>query len=228
MHDEINSDAQEWFFYGINGPNPSQKFIFLWMAFNQLYNFHCYDMHPNCSLPPNLAADLNPRLYGSSPSSNPCLCGLKNNKKNGVAEWGRSVCVVRFLPIDDSTQILNMEEAEFFATRSAYSPQSQNVDARLCGIYDIPKSKLSPDHNPLYTLGYVHAWNEFKANRLGINISIQHLARMLYTIRCNLMHGGKQLGNANDIRVVECAVPLLEQIVKSLLQSDKSVFISEI
>lgn len=36
---------------------------------------------------------------------------------------------------------------------------------------------------------------------------------LLYTVRCNLLHGGKRYDDANDVSVVENALPLLAMIV---------------
>lgn len=41
------------------------------------------------------------------------------------------------------------------------------------------------------------------------------IVELLYTIRLNLMHFGKTFDDAQDIRVVENALPMLELIVSS-------------
>jgi hypothetical protein len=40
---------------------------------------------------------------------------------------------------------------------------------------------------------------------------------LLYTIRNNLVHGGKNPDEANDIEVVEKALPLLDMVVISFI-----------
>lgn len=227
MHDYIDNDARDWFQNANHNTFDYGQFLYLWIAFNQLYNFHCYDMHPNCRVDKDLAVDLQPRSIGSSPSADTCLCGFRDSRKKGVTEWMRVVCVVRKLPETYCTQILNCPEAQFFATRTAFSPTSGRT-SRGCGVYDIPESKLDPDHNPLYTLGYAHAWNEFQAGHIHADVAIQHVVRMLYTIRCNLVHGGKTHSQANNREVVRNAIPLISQVIDGLISTDKSAFASEI
>ena len=230
MHDYIDNDARDWFQNANHNTFDYGHFLYLWIAFNQLYNFHCYDMHPNCSLPYQLVADLNPRQVGSLPSTQLLQCGCgRNYAKRNVSEWGRVVCVVRYLPTAICEQIINSNEARYFATRLAYSPSRGGWYAAECGIFDIHKTKLDfPNHNALYTLGYVHAWNEFQAGHIHADVAIQHVVRMLYTIRCNLVHGGKTHSQANNREVVRNAIPLLSQVIDGLISTDKSAFASEI
>lgn len=47
------------------------------------------------------------------------------------------------------------------------------------------------------------------------NFLARQIVDLLYTIRKNLMHGGKRFDDANDITVVENALPMLELIVTS-------------
>jgi len=49
------------------------------------------------------------------------------------------------------------------------------------------------------------------------DILAHQIVKLLYAIRCNLMHGGKRYDDANDIDVVKNAFPLLESIVISFL-----------
>jgi hypothetical protein len=43
----------------------------------------------------------------------------------------------------------------------------------------------------------------------------RQIVDLLYTIRMNFMHGGKRFDDANDITVVQHALPMLELIVTS-------------
>jgi len=76
MHDYIDNDSRDWFQNANHNNFDYGHFLYLWIAFNQLYNFHCYDMHPNCSLSYQLATDLNPRPVGSLPSTQLLQCRL--------------------------------------------------------------------------------------------------------------------------------------------------------
>jgi hypothetical protein len=44
---------------------------------------------------------------------------------------------------------------------------------------------------------------------------VRQIVAILYTVRCNLMHGGKRFDDANDLAVIENALPMLELIVAS-------------
>ena len=47
------------------------------------------------------------------------------------------------------------------------------------------------------------------------NFLARQIVDLLYTVRNNIMHGGKKFDDANDISVVENALPMLELIVAS-------------
>ena len=95
-----------------------------------------------------------------------------------------------------------MPEVHFFATRDAYSPIAGRNDVPNSGVLDIHKTKLNLSNPPYYSLGFVNAYNEYQAVRYAPADMIQHLARLLYTIRCNLVHGGKYFSQANNRKVV--------------------------
>jgi len=52
-------------------------------------------------------------------------------------------------------------------------------------------------------------------NEENRNFLARQIVDLLYTIRNNFMHGSKKLDDANDIKVVENALPMLELIVTS-------------
>ena len=62
-----------------------------------------------------------------------------------------------------------------------------------------------------YLKGYL------KGDRSEINILVEQIIMMLYTIRNNLVHGNKNPGEANDVEVVGYALPILEIVVTSFI-----------
>jgi len=52
-------------------------------------------------------------------------------------------------------------------------------------------------------------------NEENRNFLTRQIVDLLYTIRKNIMHGGKRFDDANDNTVVENALPMLELIVMS-------------
>jgi hypothetical protein len=221
MHEGIDHDVSDWLRAATQENLDSHygKFICLWIAFNQLYNFHCYDMHPDCRLDNQLAADLKPRSVASTAEHQPATCGRsRNDEKCGVREWGSVVCVVRFLSRTVQEQLLDSEDAEYFANRQAYSPILRGWTEPNCGVLDIHRTQIRSPQEPLYTIGFVDAWNNYRSRHVDSSVAIQHLARLLYTVRCNLVHGGKTYRSENNAEVISRAIPLLELIVKSLIE----------
>lgn len=227
MHEWIDGKAQEWIEHMPQEDWPYGRFIYLWIAFNQLYNFHCYDMHPNCSLERQLAMDLKPRAIGSPRDTSVTNCPFKQGgNKTDVQEWTRIVCVARYLPVRVQQELLDSEEARYFATRAAYSIVTGEWDASECGVLDVHRTRNNS--NPFYTLGFVDAWKQYRSGDADPSNAVQHLARLLYTIRCNLVHGGKRYRQENNIKVVSQAIPLVEGIVTTLIDIPSEALASEI
>lgn len=209
MHRQVDTSVDSWL-YGMRQQQGFGRFIFLWIAFNQLYNFHCYDLHPECKLNHKLDPDLGPREDGSTPKKDTLYC------QNGQNEGRRAVCVVRFLPEEIREKILAREEIDFFLTREVHNPVTGKWIADHGGVLDIYKTKTKSPTAPLYTLGFVSAMERYRAKKIDSVVAIQHLAYLLYTVRCNLMHGGKTYDSQNNREVIENATPLLYKIVTTL------------
>jgi len=218
MHPEVDHGVDSWLNAARAGApeDPFGEFIYLWIAFNQLYNYHCYDLHSRCNLDHQLAADLMSRQSGSSPGTSMLSCTSNRN----ITEWGRVACVVRFLPEQVSANILHRQEVDFFLTREVYDPNAQTRLPAHGGVLDIHKTKTKSPGRPLYTLGFVNAVTQYRANPSDPSIAIQNLAYLLYIIRCNLVHGNKSYDSEKNWEVVGYAVPLLREIVISLREKD--------
>lgn len=54
-------------------------------------------------------------------------------------------------------------------------------------------------------------------NYAGLNTLLEQVVMLLYTIRNNLVHGGKNPNEENDIQVVDMALPILETVVMSFI-----------
>jgi len=222
MHDLVEGDVDSWLNALQQDPRqePFGGFVFLWFAFNQLYNFHCYDMHSPCVLGHKMALDLMPRRIRSSPSDQALYCGYGEKGHRNVAEWGRITCVVRFLPENVRDELLRADEVNFFLSRRAFSPRSGRWSVPRAGVLNIHRTKAESPQELLYTLGFVSACQRYQSNEIDSCEAIQHLAYLLYTIRCNLMHGGKTYRSENSRDVVAHAVPLLRKIVITLQRMD--------
>lgn len=65
---------------------------------------------------------------------------------------------------------------------------------------------------------YFEEYLENPDNQDNRNFLVRQIVDLLFTVRENFMQGSKRLDDANDISVVENALPMLELIVKSFLR----------
>jgi hypothetical protein len=219
VHPLINRRARFWLKAAddLSDQKVYERFIDVWIAFNQLYNYHCYDMHSDCQLKQKIADDLMPRGLGSDPPTDSLCCGRGRNGNGQPAEWGRLVCVVRFISDEDRERILDAEQVDYFLNRKAYSPSKSDWNAKSCGVLNIHRTITRSPDNPRYTIGFINTLTQYRESGTNTPQAIQQLAYLLYTIRCNLMHGSKSYASENSQEVVAKALPLLRGIVDSLL-----------
>lgn len=143
MHWEVDSCVDSWIHaLEVERPGPFGRFIYLWIAFNQLYNYHCYDLNHTCGLNKQLAFDLMPRESGSTDCKQGLSCGYGKKGHETVTGWGRVACVVRSLPEHVSANILHRQEVDFFLTREVYNPIGQNWLPKHGGVLNIHQTKI--------------------------------------------------------------------------------------
>jgi hypothetical protein len=60
-------------------------------------------------------------------------------------------------------------------------------------------------------------YTQDKASSDDINLLAKQLVYLVYTVRNNTFHGGKRADDANDLQVIEKALPILRMIVESFM-----------
>jgi hypothetical protein len=85
------------------------------------------------------------------------------------------------------------------------------------GVLNVTKT-VDPQY-PIWSPIDKHAYENYAEDNLTIQANLtEQIVFMLYTIRNNLVHGSKSMNEANDIDVVEMALPLLEIVVRSFIR----------
>lgn len=97
--------------------------------------------------------------------------------------------------------------------------QSDENDQKLNGVINVG---YTIDHrNPVWSPVDFAAYERFvqgNATSEDISLLARQLIFLIYTIRNNTFHAGKRADDANDIEVVEMALPLLKMIVESFMR----------
>lgn len=112
---------------------------------------------------------------------------------------------------------------EFFSNRTpeldGHGPIPQDASGQvLNGVLSITRT-VEPN-NPVWSPIDRPAYARFKAGNASegdVNLLSHQILFLLYTVRNNLLHGGKRFDDATDQKVVENALPLLELILRSIV-----------
>lgn len=187
--------------------HPFQSYFVYWAAFNNIYV-----------------------VIGNREGLTVCL-DLDNNNPKLDHRWGYTFPKV-IVPkeyqkiskaiekIDNSTKdmLIMHDSISFFIDRIPRGVDT-NHDSRgqlINGVLNLTRTANSgfPVWSPINKSAY--------QNYLSGDLSVQdtlteQIIFMLYTIRNNLVHGSKDMSDANDIQVVEKAIPLLEIVVRSFI-----------
>jgi hypothetical protein len=126
--------------------------------------------------------------------------------------------------VDDLKHTLILHEGtEYFVNRiPAWQGIKIEHDAfgqRVNGVINV--NYTSDSQYPVWSpIDFQHyeEYLENPDNEGNRNILARQIVDLLYTIRNNFMHGSKKFDDANDITVVENALPMLELIVMSFTQ----------
>ena len=125
------------------------------------------------------------------------------------------------------TQINNQSKHElishsitsFFVERLPHGVCSRfdNQGQFINGVLNVTKT-IDQNH-PIWSPINKSAYERYIAGDTSErDLLAEQIIFMLYTIRNNLVHGGKNPGEENDVSVVENALPLLEIVVRGFLR----------
>jgi hypothetical protein len=107
----------------------------------------------------------------------------------------------------------------FFINRHPTGTQLavDNNGKPINGVLNVTKT-VDPQY-PIWSPIDRQAFENYAEDKLAIQaILTEQIVFMLYTVRNNLVHGSKSMNEANDIDVVEAALPLLEIVVRSFIR----------
>ncbi len=121
------------------------------------------------------------------------------------------------------TALVGCASVEFFVQRIpelvGHGPIQQDAEGQvLNGVLSITRT-VEAD-NPVWAPIDRPAYARFKAGGASgaeVNLLSRQILFLLYTVRNNLLHGGKRFDDATDQKVVENALPLLEMILRSIV-----------
>ena len=191
-----------------DGYHAFHKYFYYWAAFNNIYTTIAY--------------------------SNDKSIGYKKLPDGSIAtKHNGSVKIAIVIPLPDKHQI-NMARTKFdevlkhklishpstmfFANRipcwNGKKITTDDSNQRLNGVININHTidTRYPVWSPIEKKDYEQYLNN-SCNKKSKNNLVRQILDILYTIRCNLMHGGKRIDDDNDVTVVENALPLLAMIV---------------
>jgi PHD/YefM family antitoxin component YafN of YafNO toxin-antitoxin module len=121
---------------------------------------------------------------------------------------------------DLKRKLIDHAGTKYFLGRIPYWEGKQiETDAfgqRLNGVInvDYTTDRQYPVWSPIDFQCY-EAYLENPENEENRDFLARQIVDLFYTIRCNLMHGSKKFDDANDLTVIENALPMLELIVTS-------------
>jgi hypothetical protein len=200
--------------------HPFQKYFCSWAAFNNIYTLIAKRLVEN----------------GLVQNGQDLVTGLV--QRNGVVvfsqqdNWGYRFPKVTptvekrqisetVKQIDRATKhtLIGHPKVKFFLIRHPTGTHLEvdNDGKQINGVLNVTKT-VDPQY-PIWSPIDKQAYENYAEDNLAIQaILAEQIVFMLYTIRNNLVHGSKSRNEANDIDVVEAALPLLEIVVRSFIR----------
>ena len=199
---------------GQKATHPFQRYFCYWSAFNNIYTL------------------IGQKSSGSNLVARPRLDKNTGAQKN-QERWGfifpsvilpseRELISEAINQLETKTKntLITHENIDFFVNRIPKgAPGSNDAAGQLInGVLNITRT-ISPDM-PVWSPINKQKYEKYlKENLSDQNELAEQIIFMLYTIRNNLVHGSKDQNEANDVEVVEMALPLLEVVVGSFIST---------
>lgn len=127
--------------------------------------------------------------------------------------------VVSALDIGTKNTLISHPNIPFFVERTPHGVLSKHDDfgQLINGVLNVTRT-INPQ-SPIWSPINKQAYGRYSAgDQSEINLLAEQIIFMLYTIRNNLVHGSKNPGEENDMRVVQNALPLLELVVRAFIR----------
>lgn len=189
-------------------------YVYLWTAFNNIYTTIAFTEGQHVTLLRDRDGAIITRRNGS----------VDIPKVRTVSE--KDQLLTAFAEFDDELRhrLVDHPSTGYFVERTPlWHGQSISHDARgqrLNGVINV--NYTTDRENPIWSPVDIKAYERYLANQQDSAARDQvawQIVELLYTIRCNLVHGGKRADDANDIEVVERALPLLQIILNAFIHN---------
>jgi len=196
-----------------DGRHPYEKFFLLWTAFNNIYTTIADRQGYSTQL---IVSD--DGTVATCPNGN-----VRIPKVKPVRE--REQIYLALGEFDDKlkNKLILHESTKFFINRVPFWQgtriEQDTFGQRVNGVINVSYTS-SPDY-PIWSPVDSQIYEGYLANpdnEEDRDFLTKQIIDLLYTVRKNLMHIGRKFDDANDISVVEHALPLLELIVGSFTQ----------
>ena len=193
-----------------DGYHPFQKYIYYRTAFNNIYTTIAYAANRSTTLKRRPDGSIDTRLNGSVQI--PKVQSVSEQEQIGLA----------FAEFDKifRHQLVTHESVEFFVNRTplwyGIAISTDAFGQRINGVLNV--NYTVEEKYPVWSPIDVHSYSNYLLNHKdheARDLLARQIVDLLYTIRCNLLHGGKRFDDANDETVVEKALPLLGMIVSA-------------
>jgi len=193
-----------------DGRHPFEQYFFFWTAFNNIYTTIAHSK--GCRI----------RIKENDDGSIVTIAnGNVNIPQVVVASEREQIRLALQESADDlkHTLILHKGAGYFVGRVPSWKGIQIEYDAfgqRVNGVINV--SHTSDSQYPVWSpidLQHYEEYLENSDNEENRNFLARQIVDLLHTIRRNIMHGGRKLDDANDITVVENALPMLELIVTS-------------
>ncbi len=188
-----------------------EKYLYFWIAFNNIYTTLTF------------MDNVFPTSYRKDVTGNILRSNVNGIQMPQVRSAQESQDIdVAFNLFDDVLKhsLIIHPNTKFFVNRT---PKwlNQEISTDILGqeVNGVLKINKTIDRdNPVWSpIDKTRFRDYILGNTAYRDILAHQILKLLYAIRCNLMHGGKRYDDANDIDVVKNAFPLLESIVISFL-----------
>jgi len=193
-----------------DGNHPFEQYFLFWTAFKNIYTTIAHRKGRRTHIKENDDGSIVTIANGNVNIPEVVIVSEREQIRLALPEFA-----------DDLKHTLILHEGtEYFVGRIPYWQGIQiEYDAfgqRVNGVINV--NYTSDSQYPVWSPIDIQHYEEYLVNpnnEENRNFLTSQIVDLLYTVRKNFMYGGKKFDDANDISVVENALPMLELIVSS-------------
>lgn len=196
-----------------DGRHPFEGYFLFWTAFNNIYTTIADREGRGPQIQKNAAGSIRTIANGSVNIPEVEIVSEREQIRLTFQEFG-----------DELKHALILHPGMGFFVRRIPFWQGKEIEydafgQRVNGVINISCTSDSqyPVWSPIDRQHY-EEYLENPDNEENRDFLAGQIVAVLHTVRKNFMHSGKRLDDANDIRVVENALPMLELIVRSFIR----------